>query len=380
MNSQSGLSFLMFLHKRLFQEKPQMDVLIIFLLAIVSLLVSVGFILRSAINESFSRSGSEEVMIISTKGASNEGDSFINEVNEAEFMALVAKNGLLEKTQLDKNMVISTSIKNDNGDVNYLSLRGVSQNSQLMKRLTIIEGGFFRPGLNEIIIGKSLADTSKNYGVGKTIELATKQWLVTGIFTLNGDIRENEIIGDITQIQTRYEANNMVNSIHVNGNNALLKNLQTELEDSEIDLDASIEKAFFAKQSKKVSQSLLHLQTIIALLIIPAAIAGMLSIQRIQVINLSQQLRTLHLLGYKINHIWLSMFLRLMINGVIAFAIAVTIIHIFVKDRVVEIDLGLQLTFIKFDISILTFALILAVVSGIIVISSYFSHVKKVVL
>ncbi|MBL4659112.1 MAG: hypothetical protein JKY19_02055, partial [Alcanivoracaceae bacterium] len=122
---------------------------------------------------------------------------------------------------------------------------------------------------------------------------------------------------------------------------------------------------------------LLHLQTIIAFLIIPAAIAGMLSIQRIQITNLSQQLKTLYLLGFRYNYIWLSLFLRSLANGVLAFILATLLIMIFIKDRVVEIDLGMQLTYISFEINLLTFSIIFIVVCGIILISSYFSNLKK---
>ena len=379
MNNKSGLNFLLYLHKRLFQQKPQIDILMIFLLTIVSLLVSVGFILRSAIDDSFSRSGSNNVLIVTSKGASNEGESFINELNEGKFMGLLAKNKALKSNKIDLHMVLSTSIKNDNGTVNYVALRGISQNSDVIKnKIKISAGKYFKRGLNEIIVGKSLADTSDGFSIGEKVELATKMWLITGVYTMDGDIRENEFIGDITQIQTRYDANNMINSIRLNGEHEALKGLKSSLEESEIDLDAEIEKEFFAKQSNKISQSLLHLQTIIAFLIIPAAIAGMLSIQRIQVTNLSQQLKTLYLLGFRSNYIWLSLFLRSLTSGFLAFSLAALLIIIFVKDRVVEIDLGFQLTYINFEINVLTFSIIFVVVCGIILISSYFSNLKKI--
>lgn len=379
MNNKSGINFLLYLHKRLFQQKPQIDILMIFLLTIVSLLVSVGFVLRTAIDESFSRSGSNNILIITSKGASNEGESYISKHNEGQFMGLISKNKLLKSTKLDLHMVISTSIKNDNGTVNYVALRGISQNTHnLRENVKLTEGKYFKPGLNEVIVGKRLADTSDNFSIGKEIVLATKKWLITGIYTMNGDIRESEFIGDIIQIQTRYDANNMINSIRLSGENKALKELKLSLEESEIDLDAQIEKQFFAKQSNKISQSLLHLQTIIAFLIIPAAIAGMLSIQRIQITNLSQQLKTLYLLGFRYNYIWLSLFLRSLANGVLAFIFATLLIMIFIKDRVVEIDLGMQLTYINFEINILTFSIIFILVCGIILLSSYFSNLKKV--
>ena len=379
MISRNGIILLASLHMRLFRSRPVVDLLMVFLLAIVSLTVSIGFVLYASIGSAFDRSGQEDVLIITSRNANSEAESFIqfDEVNRLR--ALLSNDSLLEYLDYDEQLVISTAVTSGN-EVMYIGLRGIAQTEAGSQNINIIDGRAFRSGMNEVLIGRSLVGATPSFQLGETVLLANKEWKITGIYEMGGDIRENEFLGDLTQIQTRYGAEEIVNTIRLRGESEVLWSAHQSINDSDLDLIATKEKDFFSKQSESVENTILGIQIVIILLVVPAALAGMMSIQNVQIRNLTSELKTLFLLGFQYRSIALSMYARTLLFATIASFLALFIMMCLINNRNIEIDLGLQSTFVEFSPSIFIFSMVFITAIAIALISSLLTSIKNSIL
>jgi len=379
MISRNGIILLASLHMRLFRSRPVVDLLMVFLLAIVSLTVSIGFVLYASIGSAFDRSGQEDVLIITSRNANSEAESFIqfDEVNRLR--ALLSNDSLLEYLDYDEQLVISTAVTSGN-EVMYIGLRGIAQTEAGSQNINIIDGRAFRSGMNEVLIGRSLVGATPSFQLGETVLLANKEWKITGIYEMGGDIRENEFLGDLTQIQTRYGAEEIVNTIRLRGESEVLWSAHQSINDSDLDLIATQEKDFFSKQSESVENTILGIQIVIILLVVPAALAGMMSIQNVQIRNLTSELKTLFLLGFQYRSIALSMYARTLLFATIASFLALFIMMCLINNRNIEIDLGLQSTFVEFSPSIFIFSMVFITAIAIALISSLLTSIKNSIL
>jgi ABC-type lipoprotein release transport system permease subunit len=354
MIKRSELSFLLKLQWLLAKKNPTIDLLTIFLLMVVSLVVTSGFILHEAITESF---------ILGDDLNSLKGD--------------ISAADLMSQLVFEEQMLMSTSYESAD-NITYLALRGVNQESPLYQGMfTIIEGRMFHPGSNEVIVGNAIAKKMADFGVGRVVTLAQKEWTITGVFTMNGDIRENELVGDLVQAQFRYEANDVVNTVRIKGDALVLDKVIALLDNDDATLLAENEKAFFSKQSKSIVANVLILQVVIAVLIIPAALSGIISIQKIHIRSMTKELRLLYMIGFSTNSIQLSMLCQAVLVSMAAAALATIPMLLFASGQSIEIDLGLQSTYVTFNSNLYGVVVLFLITISLSVLSQLFTSMKK---
>jgi putative ABC transport system permease protein len=73
----------------------------------------------------------------------------------------------------------------------------------LRPNLRIAQGRLFRPGLRELIVGRSLSRQFQGATVGSTLRMRGSVWTVVGIFD-SGDAHESEIWADAEVAQTTF--------------------------------------------------------------------------------------------------------------------------------------------------------------------------------
>jgi putative ABC transport system permease protein len=377
MIKRSELSFLLKLQWLLAKKNPTIDLLTIFLLMVVSLVVTSGFILHEAITDSFARSGQENVVIISSVSANSEAESFILGDDLNSLKGDISAADLMSQLVFEEQMLMSTSYESAD-NITYLALRGVNQESPLYQGMfTIIEGRMFHPGSNEVIVGNAIAKKMADFGVGRVVTLAQKEWTITGVFTMNGDIRENELVGDLVQAQFRYEANDVVNTVRIKGDALVLDKVIALLDNDDATLLAENEKAFFSKQSKSIVANVLILQVVIAVLIIPAALSGIISIQKIHIRSMTKELRLLYMIGFSTNSIQLSMLCQAVLVSMAAAALATIPMLLFASGQSIEIDLGLQSTYVTFNSNLYGVVVLFLITISLSVLSQLFTSMKK---
>lgn len=340
-DSRSGFGFLAKVHARLFRQRPEMDIISILLLIAVCGLTGFGLVLSHAVETAFQRSGSPETALVLAKGSKSEAESFITPQSAGQLRGALSAAGLAG-LPLDQQLVISTSVERD-GKTQFLSLRGINLGAPSAKARRIVEGRMPKPGVNEVVIGRPVLRIFPSLRVGGQIVLARKPWRIVGLFDMNGDVRENEVVGEIRQVQTRYGAGDLTNSIRIPATGDRLEAVRRELGAANgLDLDAEPENEYFARQAKPVVSSVRRLQTLIMALVVPAALLGLLSLQRIHVGTMLGELRLLSFLGFQRRDIMISLLLRSVLLGIAAAVATALALSLGLAGRSVELDMGLQ--------------------------------------
>jgi ABC-type lipoprotein release transport system permease subunit len=345
----AGFPLLAKLHLRMMRGRPEMDILAVILLATVGCLAGFGLMLSHAINDVFGRSGDSTTVLVLANGGSGEAESFIDATSVSSLQSLLSERGETD-LDYDPQVVISAAV-NEGGVRKFLSVRGLSDNSfRKLKRGRIIEGKMYDPKFNQLIIGKSALRAFPSFRVGSEVEFAKQKWVISGIFDMGGDVRENEVIGDLGRVQFAYRTGSSVNSIRIAAADtaSVQRIINIVDKDDTLELVARTEKDYFKKRSEPVVKSVARLQMLIMGLMIPACLLGVLSIQRVQHSNMLSELRMLNFIGFHASSIQLSLLARVVLVGGVAALIASLVLAFGVAGRSAEFDLGLQVLDIRF--------------------------------
>lgn len=375
-DSRSGFGFLAKVHARLFRQRPEMDVISILLLAAVCALAGFGLMLSHAVQTAFERSGSSDTALVLAKGSKSEAESFITPQSAGQLRGALSAAGLAG-LPLDQQMVISTSVERD-GKTQFLSLRGIDLAGPSAGARRIVEGRMVKPGVNEVVVGRPVLRMFPSLRVGNDIVLARKPWRIVGLFEMNGDVRENEVVGEIRQVQTRYGAGDLINSIRIPATGEKLEAVTRELGAANgLDLSAEPENEFFARQAKPVVSSVRRLQILIMALVVPAALLGLLSLQRIHVGTMLGELRLLSFLGFQSRDIMISLLLRSVLLGIVAALATALALSLGLAGRSVEFDMGLQTVSLRYVAGPGVYLGMLLIALGITILAGFLSGAER---
>jgi len=71
----------------------------------------------------------------------------------------------------------------------------------LLPNFRLLKGRMFRPGLNELMIGKGAVRLYPAFGLGKTMKWHHSAWKIVGVFETGSDVQDSMLLGDLHQIQ-----------------------------------------------------------------------------------------------------------------------------------------------------------------------------------
>lgn len=83
----------------------------------------------------------------------------------------------------------------------FIRLRGIDPKiARMQKDFELIRGEIVRPGVNELMAGKQLAEKFPGLALGKKVKLGKGEWTVVGHFSATGPGYDIELWGDVEQI------------------------------------------------------------------------------------------------------------------------------------------------------------------------------------
>lgn len=137
--------------------------------------------------------------IVFSGGAADESTS---DLSPAEVAGIAEAPGIrmdaAGKPLADGQAVIQVDVvRKKSGVTDDISLRGVGpQGLAMEKALRLTTGRMFRPGADELIVGRKAAAEYLGLGVGSHIALRGVNWTVVGAFEDGGGLRETEMLTD----------------------------------------------------------------------------------------------------------------------------------------------------------------------------------------
>jgi putative ABC transport system permease protein len=95
-------------------------------------------------------------------------------------------------------LMVVWNLRRKSGTATNVVVRGVGPKSLALRpKARLVQGRMFHPGLDEVVVGKMVAERFENCSVGSRLKLAGREWTVTGVFDARGSTYDSEIWGDV---------------------------------------------------------------------------------------------------------------------------------------------------------------------------------------
>lgn len=318
--------------------------------------------------------GAPDVMIALRKGSGNEINSILSReqvllLGEAPGLAKGADGKPLLSPEL---YVIVDGIKKSSNTKANLPLRGLGPLADEVRRgIRVVAGRMFRPGTNELVVGRAVQKQFRGFELGAKIRLASQNWVVVGEFEAGGTVFESEIWADVAVLQGLYQRGSTVQTMRARlSDPAQLDKIRTFSDaDPRLKLDIRSETDFYAGQSRNIGDLILYLGWPLAIAMSFGAIAGALNTMFASVDARTREIATLRAIGFRGTPAFIGTMVESLILAAIGGVVGAIGTYLFF-DGVSAATLGSNFTQVVFSLklswSLVLQGLILAVIIGVV--------------
>ena len=249
-----------------------------------------------------SSAGAADIAILMRDGAQAEINSVVSHdqamlVQEAPGIAHEGEKALVSP----ELYVVVDGISRSNGLRSNLPLRGMTAiGVALRHNIRIAAGRMFRPGTNEMVVGRNVVREFSGFDVGQSMRLGQTTWTVVGEFEDGGTVRESELWADVGTVQTVFKRLNSFQTIRARlaspGDLPALKSYVST--DPRLKLVVQTEQEYFAEQAKQSSGLISYLGWPLAIIMAIGALAGALNTMYSSVAARGTEIATLRSIGF----------------------------------------------------------------------------------
>jgi putative ABC transport system permease protein len=266
--------------------------------AVLVSLLSMGEGFRAALD----LSGRDNVAMILRGGSADElSSSFTRE----EYNVVVQAPGIVRD---ERGAVASGELytivdlpMRSTGTSANVPFRGVGERAvELRESFRIVAGRMFRPGQNEVIVGRGVFAQFGNVDLGREVQWGSQTWRVVGVFEAGGSVSESEVWTDLVVLRGVYRRGNSVQIVRAQLTSpAALQTVRTALEhDPRINVSVRSEREFYADQSRILLALIKYVGTTIAILMGIGAVFAALNTMYSAVSSRTREIATLRALGF----------------------------------------------------------------------------------
>ena len=253
-------------------------------------------------------SGSPHNAIVRRAGATAEMESVVtlDQVRVIEDAPGVerGKSGPLVSPEV---VVIAAFPLRSTGTDANVQVRGVSPKVLFVRdSVQIIAGRFFQAGLNELLVGRNVANTYVGLDLGKTVRFGGGTWTVVGVFDAVGSAFDSEVWCDANVLNQVYKRpQNIFQSVTVRlaSPEALTRFKDALTSDPRVTVQVDREVDYYEKQSRQLTTLIVVLGTIVALVMGVGAVFGALNTMYSAVAERSREIATMRALGFGIGSV-----------------------------------------------------------------------------
>ena len=248
------------------------------------------------------RTGKADRVIVLRGGSNGELSSGLS-IAQANIVA-----GFPGIAQLDGQALLSPELyliadvpKRATGSPANLTLRGVTPiGVKLRSELRITEGRMFEPGKAELIAGRGAADQFAGLDLGAEIKLRDARMKVVGIFTADGGGHESELWMDLPVVQDLFRGPGVLSSLRVQlqSASAYPAFAAAVKDDKRLDMDATDEPTYFARQSESLSNLIQGFGYAVAVIMGIGAMFAALNTMYSAVSARTREIATLRAIGF----------------------------------------------------------------------------------
>ena len=191
--------------------------------------------------------------------------------------------------------------KRSTGTPANVPLRGVEPAAfGVRDEVQIVEGRTFRPGTNEIIVGRSAVAQFAGIDLGSTQRWGESAWEVVGIFEAGGTIAESEIWCDARVLQPAYRRGDSFQSVYarLESPDAFDTFKDALTTDPRLDVMVEREEDYYLGQTQTVTAIITGIGAVIAFLMGIGAVFGAINTMYTAVAARTREIATLRALGF----------------------------------------------------------------------------------
>jgi putative ABC transport system permease protein len=209
-------------------------------------------------------------------------------------------------------------------------LRGVQPTAFVVRdEVKIIEGRNFRPGRNEVIVGRAAASQFAGLDVGNTLRWGQSEWNVVGMFSAGGGLAESEIWCDVGVLQPAYRRGNTFQSVYakLESPDQFQRFKDALTSDPRLDVKVVRESEFYADQSRVLTGLIEILGFVITVLMGAGAVFGALNTMYAAVAARTREIATLRALGFQSGPVVISVLVESLLLALVGGAVGAAVAY-----------------------------------------------------
>jgi len=208
----------------------------------------------------------------------------------------------------------------------------------------------FKPGSNEVVVGKSLLSEFAGFDLGSSPTFGTARWDVVGIFAADGSVFESEIWADLPVVQSLFKRTNYFQTMRARLQSAAALDTLKAYSDNDprLKLDVKSEAQYFAEQAENTSMLIQKLGWPLAIAMALGALAGALNTMYSSVAARTVEIATLRAIGFGGFPAFVGTLTESLILAAIGGAIGATVTYL-IFDGFTTSTLGASFTQVVFS-------------------------------
>jgi ABC-type antimicrobial peptide transport system permease subunit len=272
-------------------------------MALVVFVFAAILMLAEGLRKTLVETGSYDNVVVIRKGSNSEVMSGVTRyqasIIETQPEAAIGAEG---EALLAKEMVVLITLpkKGTNASSNVV-IRGIGTSSLALRpQVRLVEGRMPKPGLSEIITGRSIAERFKGSGIGEILRFGMRDWRVVGIFDAGNSGFNSEIWGDADQLMQAFRRTVYSSVIFKVRDTSEFERVKKRIEsDPRLTVEAKRENRFYAEQSERMANFLRILGTTLTIIFSLGAIIGAMITMYSAVATRTGEIGTMRALGFK---------------------------------------------------------------------------------
>ena len=258
--------------------------------------------LNNGVTKATVSSGSKDNLMVMREGAEMELASWVTKDAFRVMRALpgIAKNDKGDPIISPELVILFKLPKKDNPKGSNVSVRGVTPMAfELRPYIKLVEGRMFKPGVNEIIVGRKVAARFIGCNVGDSFQFGPQRYNVVGVFDGAGTAFDSEIWADVNFLgearkRTAYSST-VIKPVDAASANELKNTIKN---DNRLKLSVKSEYQYYDEQTRGLL-GIKILVGIVTIFMVFGAILGTMNTMFSSIASRTRELATLRALGFK---------------------------------------------------------------------------------
>ncbi|WP_188152001.1 ABC transporter permease [Teredinibacter waterburyi] len=277
----------------------------------IATLVAVGIVvavllaflaLSNGFEKTLNTSGSDKIAVMLRAGSQGEMSSVLlrDQLNIMELAPGISRDANGPVVSAELYVIVDGTKRSTNTPVN-LPLRGLELSGvELRENFSIVEGRMFEPGRNELVVGEAVQTEFSGFELNKKVRLGQSEWTVVGVFSAGGSVFGSELWGDLKTVQSQFNRGSSAQLLRAKlATPGDVSEIQAYIENEpQLNLDVKTEVAYYAEQSKGITNVIFYLGWPLAIAMALGALAGALNTMYNSVAQRSMEIATLRAIGF----------------------------------------------------------------------------------